>query len=84
MPVLSTLFWFLEVANWSAMYAVVRGVGFEPTNALLCFFNMWVTKTITQELDIKKTGRKFYLYFIFQFVKIQISFPTFDKCSFIF
>ena len=36
------------------------GVGFEPTNALLfCFFNMWVTKNTTPNLDIKKTGREF-------------------------
>jgi hypothetical protein len=37
---------------------VVRGVGFEPTNALLCFFNIWVRKNTTQDLDIKKTGRQ--------------------------
>jgi hypothetical protein len=41
----------------------VRGVGFEPTNALLCLSNMWVTQNTAENLDIKKTGRQFYSFF---------------------
>ena len=44
----------------SCLLIKVRGVGFEPTNALSCLsFDMWVTKNTVENLDIKGTGRWF-------------------------